>query len=180
VTGPHRSGTTICARMIAADTGHDLVIEDDFGFAKLPQLAAFIQSNYAPIVVQCPFLADIIHDLKYLIDLDMDEVLVVFMHRYLRDIIASEDRTRVDFNSMGNAIKKRINAESDQHVSDIRYEAWSDQCQVIPHALDVGYESMRQHYMWLEDRKQLPFGHDISRPRLPQVFIDGINAAQNV
>lgn len=180
VTGPHRSGTTICARMITHDTGHDLVIEDDFRFSQLPQLAAFIQADYGPIVVQCPFLADIIHDLKYLIDLDMSQALVVFMHRYRRDIIASETRARVDFQRVGESQKKRYHTKSNEHISDIRYEAWQDQQQMIPHSLDVGYESLRAHPLWVEDRSDMPFGHEVGKGRLPEVFLDAINSARNI
>ena len=77
VTGPNRSGTTICARMIAKDTGHDRVIEDEFNGANLKQLASFTQSNYGPLVIQAPFLSNVIHDLNHLIGLDMSKVLVV-------------------------------------------------------------------------------------------------------
>lgn len=180
VTGPHRSGTTICARMIANDTGHDFVIEDEFGFSRLYLLAAMLQADYGPAVIQCPFLADIIHDLEYLIDLDMSDCLVVFMHRYRPDILDSEERAKVNFDSLGEQQKTRYYTEDDDHISDIRYEAWQHQCTVIPHAMDVSYESLRDHPMWLEDRKDLPFQHIINKPPLPKVFRDGIIAAQDI
>lgn len=180
VTGPHRSGTTICSRMIAHDTGHDLVVEDDFRFSQLHQLATFTQADYGSIVVQCPFLADIIHDLKYLIDLDMDHALVVFMHRYRRDIIASETRARVDFQRLGETQKKKYHTEANEHISDIRYEAWQDQQPMIPHSLDVGYESLRDHPLWIEDRSNIPFQHEIGKAVLPKVFLDVIDFTRNL
>lgn len=180
VTGPHRSGTTICAKMIAHDTGHDFVIEDDIGFARLPQLAAFIQSNYGPMVVQCPFLSHIIEDLKYLIDLDYDDVMVVMMHRYRADIIRSEVRSKLNFNLVGARTKMAYRSESEAHASDIKYLCWEGQCRVLPHAMDVGYESLKDHPLWIEDRAALQFEHGVKHGQLPKVFRDGIIAVQDI
>ena len=194
VTGPHRSGTTICARMIAADTGHDLVLEDDFLYANADQLAAFLYSDYGPQVIQCPFLCHEIHDLGWLYGIDMNEVLVVMMHRYREDIIRSEDRARlkngqaVRFDQIGESQKRKYHSAFAGHVSDLRYEAWEDQCKVIPNALDVGYESLRDHPLWIESRdfsvRQTdpdfePEARLVLRP-LPPGIIDGIRALQNI
>ena len=180
VTGPNRAGTTICAQMIAHDTGHDFVIEDEFGFMNFAQLAAFVHSDCGPLVIQCPFLSPWITDLKYLIDLDMDDVLVVMMHRYRRDIVRSEMRSGLDFRKIDAVGKEQYGERTNAHLSDIKYLHWEGQCQDIPHAMDVGYESLRDHPLWMEDRSALPFAHGVARPRLPKVFRDGIHAIQNL
>jgi hypothetical protein len=166
--------------MIAHDTGHDLVIEDDFENANLIQLAGVVQSECGPIVVQCPFLSDVVHDLGYLIGVDMERALVVFMHRYRPDIIASEERAAVDFESVSLGQKRRYHAHGSEHISDVKYEAWEDQCQVIPHALDVGYESLCDHPLWIEDRTALKFQHEIRQPRLLPAFGEGLIALHNI
>lgn len=144
--------------MIAADTGHDLVLEDDFGYGNLNQLAAFLYSDYSPIVVQCPFLCHIAHDFGYEFSIDMTENLVVMMHRYRQDIIDSENRAvykngqSIGFDKVGGSQAARYNAEPGPHISDRKYEVWQEQCVLIPNALDVGYESLRGHPLWIEDR----------------------------
>ncbi len=180
VTGPHRSGTTICARMIAHDTGHDFVIEDEIGFSQLHLLATFIQADYGPVVVQCPFLSHIIHDLKYLIDLDYDDVLVVMMHRYKKEIIRSEMRSKVDFQTVGQRTKETYRCKDNGHASDIKYQCWEEHCTFLTHAMDIGYESLKEHPLWMEDRSTLKFEHDVRHPPLPKVFRDGINAIHNI
>lgn len=179
VTGPHRSGTTICAKMIAHDTGHDFVIEDEIGFGDLRQLSSFVHSNYGPVVIQCPFLTHVIDDLNYPIDVDYSETMVVMMHRYLPDIIASETKSRVDFNAVGVGTKRAYRNESDDHPAEIKYRCWEDQCTILPNAIDVGYESLKDHPLWIEDRVGMKFQHEIKRAPLPKVFRDGLHAIQN-
>jgi len=182
VTGPHRSGTTIAARMIAADTGHDFVIEDEIGFSKVNLLALFIQSDYGPLVVQCPFLCNHIGELEFSIGLDYSEVCVVMLHRYVKDIIASEEKVlHVNFDALGLAQKRSIGDKSERHVSDMKYANWDRQRKRIKHTFDLGYESLRDHPMWLEDRTSLTFQHQVRRHRhkLPMGFRDGLLALQN-
>lgn len=179
VTGPHRSGTTIAARIIAHDTGHDLVLEDEFTCSNRAQIAAFLHAGYGPQVIQCPFLAHEIHDLEYIYDIDMGECLVVMMHRYRRDIIESEQRSPVDFERVAIGRRQRYHAKTG-HPSDIVYEAWMDQCRVIPHAMDLAYESLKDHPLWVKDHKKLPFQHEIRKTVAPKAFRDGIRALQNI
>ena len=180
VTGPHRSGTTICAKMIAHDTGHDFVIEDEIGFANLAQLAAFIQSDNGPMVIQCPFLSHCIDDLEYLIGVDYSKTLVVMMRRDLDDIMASEKKSKVDFNSVGWNTKQRYNDESDRHPAEVKYAAWECQRECVPHAMEVEYESLSNHPLWIEDRQGMKFQHAIKQGQLTKVFRDGILAAQDI
>lgn len=193
VTGPHRSGTTICAKMIAHDTGHDLVLEDDFRYTNKNELAAFLYSDYGPQVIQCPFLSAIAHDIGYEFSIDMSECLVVMMHRYRRDIMRSEENARlkngkkVNFEAIGESQRSRYYSDSDWHISDLKYEAWQDQCKMIPNALDVGYESLRDHPMWIESRNFSVRQTDENEEpdvvptyrRMPVGFLDGLSAIQN-
>jgi hypothetical protein len=179
VCGPHRSGTTLFAHIVAFETGHDLVLEDEFTCSNRAQLSAFLHAGYGPMVVQCPFLTHEIHDLGYLYDIDMDNCLVVMMHRYRRDIIDSEERSPVNFARVGMG-RRRCYHSQGGHASDIAYEAWADQCRVIPNAMDVAYESMSGHPLWRNDHKKLPFQHNVRVPTLPKAFNDGIRALQNI
>lgn len=190
VTGPHRSGTTIAAKMIAHDTGHDLVLEDDFGYSRLHEMLAFIQADYGPCVIQCPFLAHIVHDLG----IDMGKCLVVFMHRFRRDIIASEEKARtkrgnkVNFQGIGATQKAWYHSQAKRHISDLKYESWEDQCVMIPHAMDLAYITLRDHELWVENRdfsiRQTAADDEPSlniRPRkLHPAIIDGIRTLSHL
>lgn len=159
ITGPNRSGTTIAARIFAHDTGYDLVLEDDFGYSDLAQLASFIYADYGPSVIQCPFLSHVIHDLPYLIGIDMEECLVVMVHRDIEDIKASESRAK---DARGNSIAFGIinqqrkalgyNADGPDHIAEVCYEAWGRQKPMIPNTLDLQYESLKGHHLWIEQR----------------------------
>ena len=158
VCGPNRSGTTIAARIIAADTGHDLVLEDDFGYSRLDKFAAFVNGD-RPVVIQCPFLTPIIHDLPYLIGFDISEAMVVMMRRPTDEIIDSENRavsqdgTKIAFHLIGEARKKRVyHDHSDKHISTVCYDAWEEQKRLIPTSVDVDYYALRGHPLWVEDR----------------------------
>lgn len=178
VTGPHRSGTTIAARMIAADTGHDFVIEDEIGFSKPALLDLHVQADAGPMVVQCPFFCNNIQMLGLDTAIDWDETCVVMMHRYVKDIIASEEKAkRVNFDALGQKQKRQMNVvDSPLHVSDHKYANWEIQRKHIKHTLDVGYESLRAHPLWVEDRSSFRFQHRVSkqRPRMPAGFIEGL------
>lgn len=171
VTGPHRSGTTICARMIAQDTGHDLVIEDEFGFSKPRQLYAFLRAEYGPQVLQAPFICHEIHDLEYLYGIDLDDCLIVMMRRELADIIESEQRAPVNFVHVGNGQRRLYNAVDQRHQAEIKYEVWELQRERIPHWLEVEYESLAEHPLWRADHKALPFQHAVRQTR---VVIHGV------
>lgn len=180
VTGPHRSGTTICAKMIAEDTGHRFVVEDDIEFSKLNLVQETLEVG-DPVVIQCPFLMPIIHELDLGIGLDYGETCVVVMHRYRKDIEASEEKAkRVNFKGLGYKQKLLYGVTSDLHVSDIKYDAWESQREHIPNALDVGYLSLSDHPMWVEDRKAFRFQHKVKKPPMPEGFIDGLNLIQNL
>jgi len=55
VTGPQRSGSRICAQMIAYDTGHEYVDEEDLSMDSLYQLCGFLEDQRG-LVIQCPTL----------------------------------------------------------------------------------------------------------------------------
>ena len=184
VSGPNRSGTTICARMIAEDTGHDLVLEDEFTCSNLAQLSTFINADYGPQVIQCPFVAPVIHDLEWLIGADMNQAMVVFMHRFRGHIVRSEQNAETPFggkvNFSGDKVLRQHNSTISQHASDATYDAWQDQCKAIPNAMDVAYESLRGHPLWDDNASEKPFEHTVKQGQLHPSHLDGLRALQNI
>jgi hypothetical protein len=167
--------------MIAQDTGHRLVLEDEFRCSMVPMLAKIIKTSSMKMVIQCPFLSHIIHDLEHVLGVDPSEALVVFMHRYRRDIVSSECRAPVNFQSVAEGQRAFYHAEEGrQHISDIKYEAWEDQQRVIAHSLDVGYESLSDHPLWVRDRSGFEFQHEIGEAKLPRGVENGIRDLQDL
>jgi hypothetical protein len=168
--------------MISEDTGNRYVIEDEIEFSNLELLKESIDSG-DHVVVQCPFFLPIIHQLDKRIGLDYDETCVVMMHRYRRDIEASEERAkRVNFKRLGWAQKRLYGEQSQRHVSDVKYEGWELQRPLIPNTLDVGYLSLRDHPLWVEDRSAFRFidQHKVTTPPLPPGFQDGISLLKGI
>lgn len=179
VVGPHRSGTTICARMIAQDTGHRFVIEDDIGFSNGEMMKEQLDIG-DPVVIQCPFFLPYIDTVGHHTKLDPDDFCVVMMHRYRKDIEVSEEKARrVNFAGLGENQKRQYGINSPLHVSDVKYAAWEKQRTKIKHAFDVGYLELADHPLWVEDRSKFTFQHSLNR-KIPEGFIDGINLAQEV
>ena len=179
VTGPHRSGTTICARMVAEDTGHEFVIEDDIQFSNGKHMRYEIDKG-KNVVVQCPFFLPEIELAGLGLRLDDDEFCVVMMHRYRRDIEESEERAPVNFDMLGYRQKCLYgHAHDPRHVSDVKYEAWETQRKSIKHTYDVGYLSLADHPLWDDDHKNLKFQHRLGR-RMPKGFMDGLNLTQDL
>ncbi len=119
--------------------------------------------------------------MKYLIGLDYADVLVVMMYRHIPDIIRSETKSKVDFNAVNAGTKRSYYAEDlDVHAAELKYLCWEEHCSYLPHAMEVGYESLKDHPLWLQDRDHLTFEHTIRQPPLPKVFRDGLLALQNI
>jgi len=167
VTGPERSGTTITTDIISAETGYANVPEEtwDNDFASLWQLFR----DRSHIVVHAPHLTFRVHE----IDRHCPErVLVVFMIRAVEDIVASQRRNHwgsrsehcpddSDPKGWGNPASRWYDAVSfdlfrddidpDAHLCLNRQICWHRrQKQQVRHYVEVEYETLRSHPLWLE------------------------------
>lgn len=149
VTGPQRSGTTICARIIEAEFGHRYVDERKVGVRSLCKLVlALRESN---VVVQGPCFSPCCHWI------DTPETAVVFMIRDVGDIKASQQRI-----GWGWADYERQNYFRDAgEIADIRYEAW-DRYQKpmmqVPY-FEVRYQDLSVHPLWVDKESREKFTH---------------------
>jgi len=146
VTGPQRSGTRIAAHIIAEDTGYDYVDEGYFGTFKSQRFDELVNGNER-IVVQCPAVARWIHEYS------ADDVLVVFMRRDVDDIIASQERIgwteRYEWGELQN-----YDAE-DGPIAQVKYDFWErHQKPHVEHWLEIAYESLREHALWVPKDKR--------------------------
>jgi len=155
VTGPQRSGTRIGAQMIAADTGHQFVDEAEFLIKDHDRFLEVLQRD--GIVVQAP------HMLKDMVDDPPPGVFVVLMRRDLDHIHASAARIRwaEDFGGNTTELKKFGLTEGDSAA--VKYNYWDTHEKSVPF-LEVEYESLRAHPMFVTDELRKGFGHWQTQP----------------
>jgi len=146
VTGPQRSGTRICARMIAHDTGHIFVDERDFHTDSLYHLSGLMARNLDEnLVVHCPALCRWVHMLGA-----HDSVAVVLMRRETEDIIASQERIKWIWESV-ELMRYEV---AEGNIAELKYWYWDKwQKDKIVNPFEIEYESLAYHPLWVEERK---------------------------
>ncbi|MCW2309731.1 hypothetical protein [Rhodobium gokarnense] len=140
VTGPHRSGTTICARMIAADTGKVFVMERDLATPRFegdtePDLSADTVVAWLgesrDVVLQGAtcfrWLAGLYSALK-------PDLAVVYVVRNTEDVLRSQMAYR----------GRRLDDPTE------KLRQFQDLC--LPNSFLVDYEALSSHPMFVEDR----------------------------
>ena len=161
VTGPQRSGTTICAAMIAHDTGLEFLTEE-----KVPGLDNLrgLLTTEKRFVLQCPQFCRYIHEFS------APDTLIVMMRRECKDIIASE--IRIGWQGYRKMELARYGVE-DGVISDVKYAYWdAHQKHMIQEQLEVEFESLKEHPLWIPKSRRLHFGprqisisdHSVSDP----------------
>jgi len=130
LTGPHRSESTFAATAIQYDLKdtHSLVLEERCWLPKLDlsRLDYWLTECSEPVVVQAPFAADVCHQYP--------GIFVVFMHRAIKDIEASQKRM---YTSKGDTVNwphiemtERAKYGSEDYslrISEVKYESWQAQ-----------------------------------------------------
>ena len=148
VTGPHRSGTRICAQMIAYDTGHEYIDEQDFGVDSLGRLRSHLRTRRR-CVAQCPALCRHVHMFS------TDDTAIVLMRRNVEDIVASQARIGWVWEQLDLARYDR----SDGIIAEIKYRFWEEyQRARIKHAFEIEYESLAGHPLWVPGHLRRNFG----------------------
>lgn len=148
VTGPQRSGTRICSKMIAHDTELRFVDEREFDTDSLNRLWRMLQDE-TWIVVQCPALCRYVHRLA------TDDDAVVFMKRRLVDIKLSERRIGWRFEPP----EKIRYDERFTTAADAKIDYWWDvQCDDIENDFEVAYENLERHQLWVPPEGRTHFG----------------------
>jgi hypothetical protein len=144
VSGPQRSGTTICGKMVAKDTGFKYIDEFEIKLFNLDKLRAIFAAGVGN-VIQCPALCRNLHEIAD------DRIAVVFMRREIKDIIASQERIKWSCEK-GELIRYRKDERGGSEIiSEVKYHFWDTvQKSRIPHAFEVQYESLASHPMWVD------------------------------
>lgn len=145
VTGPQRSGTTICARMIADDLGYEFLPEESFGVSDVDSWRDTVRNMHLQ-VLQCPAMCRYVDEFG-----NDDDLAVVMMMRPIYEIVVSQNRIewtheRAELDRYG---------VSDGPISVVKYTYWvTMQRDLIKNAYDVPYHSLRSHRLWVPAAKR--------------------------
>ena len=145
VTGPQRSGTTICSHMISQDTGHKLVDEADYGIHNTEKFLQY--TNQKNVVIHCPAQMHVACQL---------DALVVCMIRPTHEICHSEKR--IGWKALGGEPAERhiYQAEQDpRSMSEIKYDFWRNN--LPAHYLEQDYYALSGHKLWLSASERIGF-----------------------
>jgi hypothetical protein len=131
--------------MIAYDTGHEYIDENDLHMDSLYRLCSLL-NNGRCLVVQCPVLCRYVHIFS------ADDTAIVLMRRDVEDIVASQKRIDWSWESLELARYDR----SDGVIAEVKYRFWEEhQRERIKHAFEIEYESLAAHPLWIpEDLRQ--------------------------
>lgn len=156
VTGPQRSGTTICAKMIAHDTGHEFVSEESIAINNsrvLENLLYFTNKAKQNLVIQCPGLCRYIHKFS------SENTLIVMVYRSIEAIIKSQMRIRWDGELRELAhYKYQIDDINYKPIAQVKYDFWkSDQQALVANSKKVIYESLDTHPLWILQEDRIDF-----------------------
>jgi hypothetical protein len=158
ITGPQRSGTTICTRMVAQDTGSRYVDEAEYGFHDEDVWRALITAG-SGIAVHCPAMCHVIHEFA------ADErVAVIMMRRDLRDIIASQERIGWTEREEPRELAKYGTAYGP--IALVKWDHWErGQRDLFPmgRRFEIEYESLAGHPLWIPRPQRTHFGHRQTR-----------------
>jgi hypothetical protein len=140
VTGPQRSGTTICSRMIADSLGYQCIdeskaIEFTVEGVRSSVLRALERDR---VVLQAPSAASFCHLLP-------EQIAIVYMIRNVQDIIHSQNR----INWKGNYFELKLLEAPFGESCVFKYIKWKEQKLLIKHAFEVDYESLKTHNLWV-------------------------------
>ncbi len=148
VTGPQRSGTQIGAKILAHDLNLPFIEEREFNTHNLEKFIEIIK-NHQKYVIHAPAMAPYIHEMPG---------IIVFMNRNIKDIIRSQ--RRVDWKEHGlhaGSIERTKYFEGDTEPSaQIKIRTWQTHQRILleTRAIDLDYESLKYHPLWVnqEDR----------------------------
>ena len=147
VSGCPRSGTRIGAKIIAQEIGYEYVDEAEFHHYHMGEFVRILDDR-DKIVVHCPALSSIIHRL------DSKDTFIVFMRRDPLEIL--ESMKRVNFREEDKLWVLKRYGEFYGKLPSVIYDYWNNyQRHFIDKYLELDYESLSEHELWLtKDKRQ--------------------------
>lgn len=167
VTGPQRSGTRVCAKMIAYDLPtHWYVDETQIHIDSLYALEILLQQAHGDnYVVQCPALCRYIHYFG-----GRDDCLIALVRRGLVPIVESQARVgwmwdpleRMRYQGVQHAYAgpptppvSQLYEPPDLSIAEVKYRFFATaQKPRIKHWVEVAYESLSNHPLWVSKEER--------------------------
>ena len=150
VTGPQRSGTHICAVMIADDLGYTFCEEVQIDTYKL-DLMKHLFDTESRFVLQAPGICRHVHEFS------APDVAIILMRRAVSDIIASEKRVGW-FGSIHRQWELERYGLTKGNIAEVKYQYWDDvQRELIHNPFEIEYESLVAHPMWIPQEERINF-----------------------
>lgn len=151
VTGGQRSGTTICAAMIASDLGYWFYPEEQIRNHEHWRVRRLF-GRTTNFVLQAPALCRHVHKFS------APDVAIVLMRRNIEDIVASEKRIGW-FGGIHHAFELRRYGLEEGNIAEAKYRYWEEtQRDLIHNPFEVEYESLAAHPMWIPKEERRDFG----------------------
>lgn len=147
VTGPQRSGTRIVAKMIAHDNKIRYVSEQQVGIRSTRKANRFLALDER-LVIQCPGLCHCIEEFSAF------GILIIIVVRKIEDIIASQ--SRIGWTRFQEGELKQYGKTSGI-ISKVRYEHWEVQKKLILNWLEIRYEDLKGHPMFVPKKERRNF-----------------------
>jgi hypothetical protein len=163
VTGPQRSGTTVCARILANDLEWLYVDEKLVKTKSLSRLFKKL-NNRLNMVIQGPCFCSIAHMI------DSPRTLVIIMRRNVDDIRLSQER--INWNREQEELDNYF--RSDGSIAEVRYECWEkyQKPNMRTDFLELSYESLVVHPFWVEKKKRTNFDKRQFQPIIDVILPD--------
>lgn len=144
VCGAQRSGTHVCALILANDTGYDYVDDSEFGVRNRAKFMWECRKNNK--VIHCPGMSRWIHEVP-------DDVLVVFMLRDLDEIHASEKR--INWNGRFDEQDAYGFAGFDTAAEKLRFWRKYQKPILGERGIEIEYNSLKNHTLFVsKDRRK--------------------------
>lgn len=165
VSGPGRSGTRICAKMIAHDTGLDYIDEvmvpGLFVIGEEVRAITNLLLNKRNVILHCPTLCRYLHELPI-------DAFVVFMVRDVEEIQRSQQRVHVkkkslerEYNKYGySRFFKSGLPKTAEDISVLKHKFWQQRQKPEMQEdeyMEVQYYDLRSHPLWLEKEQRRNF-----------------------
>jgi hypothetical protein len=176
VSGPQRSGTRICTKMVAHDTGHKFVDEtelkwlfigksiddkpdwDNIKNITVASMQRHIDNN-KHFVIHCPPFMPWLHLVK--------GAFLVVMQRPINEIMASahriqwkKSRQELEYNKIGYTrfgSKKSTLTKTNKPLAELKYEEWQGQKRGIDNFREVEYKSLATHELYIPKNDRTKF-----------------------
>lgn len=150
VVGPQRSGTRICAEMIAYDNSIEYVDEIEYNTYDVVYWLGMVGHGDKK-VIQSPAMTWCAH-----IPGERSDVAVIMMYRKLEDIFASQKR--IEWGNMHRRIELAHYQKNYGEPAIYKYLAWESwQKKLIVNAYDVHYESLKEHPLHIDAKDRINF-----------------------